>query len=128
VTGALAALERCEHVFLAAFVTAQATAAAVRAMAPEHVSIVAMGVRSAAPAPEDERCGDYLEHLLGDRPYDHIEACAEILANETAWRFLRNDQPYLPPADPALCLQRDLFDFALKAERQGERVVVRPIE
>lgn len=127
VTGALAALERAEHVFLAAFVTARATAAAVRALTPSHVSLVAMGVRSAAPAPEDERCGDCLEQLLGGRPYDHVDACTEILANETAHRFLRNDRPYLPSADPALCLQRDLFDFALKAEREGETVIARPI-
>ncbi len=127
VTGALAALDRCEHVFLGAYVTAAATAAAVRALGPTHVSLVAMGVRSAAPAPEDERCGDCLEHLLGGRHYDHVAACAEILANETARRFLRGDQPHLPAADPVLCLQRDLFDFALKAERQGERVIARPV-
>lgn len=127
VTGALTALERCEHVFLGAYVTAEATAAAVRALAPARVSLVAMGVRSAAAAPEDERCGDCLEHLLAGRPYDHVAACAEILANETARRFLRGDQPHLPAADPALCLQRDLFDFALNAERQGDRVVARPV-
>ncbi|MFO1152365.1 MAG: 2-phosphosulfolactate phosphatase [Rhodospirillales bacterium] len=127
VTGALAALERCEHVFLGAYVTARATAAAVRALAPAQVSLVAMGIRSMAPAPEDERCGDCLEHLLGGRPYDHVAACAEILQHETARKFLRGDQPHLPAADPALCLQRDLFDFALKAERDDDRVVVRPI-
>ena len=127
VTGALAALAHCEHVFLGAYVTAWATAAAVRGLAPAHVSLVAMGVRSTAAAPEDERCGDCLEHLLGGRPYDHVAACAEILANQTARRFLRGDQPHLPAADPALCLQRDLFDFALEAVREGDRVIARPI-
>ncbi|MFO1129110.1 MAG: 2-phosphosulfolactate phosphatase [Rhodospirillales bacterium] len=127
VTGALAALERCDHVFLGAFVTATATAAAVRALAPAHVSLVAMGVRSTAPAPEDERCGDYLEHLLAGTPYDHVDACAEILADETAQKFLRGDRPYLPAADPALCLQRDLFDFALEARRDGSLVIACPL-
>ena len=48
------------------------------------VSIVAMGVRSQAKAPEDEACGDYIESLLGGRPYDHVAALATILADETA--------------------------------------------
>jgi 2-phosphosulfolactate phosphatase len=127
VTGAIAALDRGPHVFLAGFVTAAATARAIRALNPQVVSLVAMGVRSLAPAPEDERCADCLEHLLTGRPYDHVAAVAEILADETAGKFLRGDKPYLPAADPVLCLQRDLFDFALAAVRDGDRVVARPV-
>lgn len=127
VTGALAALPRCRRVFLGAFVTAAATAAAIRALDPGEVSLVAMGVRSQAPAPEDERCADLLAHLLTGSGYDHVAACAEILADETAQKFLRGDKPHLPAADPALCLQRDLFATALEAVVDGDRVVARPI-
>jgi 2-phosphosulfolactate phosphatase len=127
VTGALAALDAADAVFLGAFVTARATAAAIRALAPSHVSLVAMGIRSQAPAPEDERCGDYLESLLADRDYDHVAAIAEILAQETAHKFLRGDRAYLPAADPAFCLQRDLFDWALRAERAPGGVVTVPV-
>lgn len=127
VTGAVAALAHADTVFLGAFVTATATVAAIRALAPKHVSIVAMGIRSQAKAPEDERCGDCLEALLTDTPYDHVAAMAEILAHETAQKFLRGDKPYLPATDPAFCLQRDLFNFALRAERLGERVAAIPV-
>jgi 2-phosphosulfolactate phosphatase len=122
VTGALAALERCDEVLLASYPTAQATAEYILRRRPQLVSIVAMGIRSQAPAPEDEACGDCIESLLGGRPYDHVAALAAILAHETAQKFLRGDKPYLPKEDPAICLQRDLFDFALRAERRGDRV------
>jgi 2-phosphosulfolactate phosphatase len=81
-----------------------------------------MGVRSQAKAVEDEACADYIESLLTGHGYDHLMALAEILADETARKFLRNDKPHLPPADPAICLQRDLFEFALRAERRDGRV------
>lgn len=127
VTGAVAALAHADAVFLGAFVTAAATVAAIRALAPTRVSIVAMGIRSRAKAPEDERCGDCLEALLTGASYDHVAAMAEILAHETAQKFLRGDKPYLPAADPAYCLQRDLFDFALRAEKQGDRIAAIPV-
>lgn len=122
VTGALAALAHCEAVFLASYMTARASAAAVRALAPDLVSIVAMGIRSTAPAPEDERCGDYIEALLTGGGYDHLAALAEIVAHETAQKFLRGDKAYLPREDPILCLQRDVFDFALRARRVADGV------
>jgi 2-phosphosulfolactate phosphatase len=122
VTGALTALDRCDEVLLASYVVARATTGYILRRGPEVVSIVTMGMRSLAKAPEDEACGDYIESMLCGRPYDHAQALANILVAETARRFLRNDKPHLPSADPALCLQRDLFDFALRAERRGDRV------
>lgn len=115
VTGALAALAHAERVFLASYLTAGATAAVIREQQPSVVSIVAMGLRSRWPAPEDERCGDYIASLLTGAPYDHLAAVAEIIGHETAQKFLRGDKAYLPKEDPVLCLQRDLFAFALEA-------------
>lgn len=122
VTGALAALARAERVYLASYLTARATAAVIRAQAPAVVSIVAMGIRSRAPAPEDERCGDYIASLLTGANYDHLAAVAEIVVHETAQKFLRGDKAYLPKEDPIFCLQRDLFGFALEAKATEEGV------
>jgi 2-phosphosulfolactate phosphatase len=127
VTGALAALDRCDEVLLGAFVTARATARYILAHSPTLVSLVAMGMRGKEPAPEDECCADYIESLLTDRAYDHLAALNTILHQSTAMRFLRGDKPYLPPQDPVYCLQRDLFPFALKAERCKDWVVARQV-
>lgn len=119
VTGALAASRQADEVLLASYVNARATANYLTSIKPPTVSIVAMGIRSQTPAPEDERCGDYLEHLLAGRPYDHADALREIIADETAQKFLRGDKPYLPREDPAICLQRDLFDIVLGLDMRG---------
>jgi 2-phosphosulfolactate phosphatase len=117
VTGAIAALEKAEEVLLASFVNARATAGYIGRKKPSRVSIVAMGIRSRERAPEDDFCGDYIESLLTGKFYDHIEALRQILAHETAGKFLRGDKPYLPREDPAICIQRDLFDYVIHAER-----------
>ena len=127
VTGAVEAMQHAGEVLLTSFVNARATADYILHRAPDTVSIVAMGIRSLEKAPEDELCGDYIESLLTGKPYDHVDALSGILAHETAQKFLRGDRDYLPKEDPALCLQRDLFDFALKAEQEGGRIAARRI-
>jgi 2-phosphosulfolactate phosphatase len=122
VTGALAALETADEVLLASFVNASATAKYILSRRPKLVSLVAMGIRSLEKAPEDEYCGDYIESLLTAKAYDHIRAMHHILAHETAQKFLRGDKTYLPREDPAICLQRDLFDFALRVQQRGDLV------
>jgi len=122
VAGAIAALEHSDEVLLASFVNARATAGYIAKKNPAAVSIVAMGIRAMEKAPEDEFCGDYIEHLLTGKAYDHTEALRVILAHESARKFLRGDMPYLPREDPAICLQRDLFDFVLRAERESEMI------
>ncbi|HYQ90630.1 MAG TPA: hypothetical protein VES89_00795 [Candidatus Competibacteraceae bacterium] len=60
--------------------------------------------------------------MLSGTPYDHVAALKAIISHETTQKFLRGDKPYLPKEDPGICLQPDLFDFALRAQRQGDRV------
>jgi hypothetical protein len=62
---------------------------------------------------------------LGAGDYDHNKALSEILSNETAQRFLRADSPHFPAEDTILCLQRDVYDFALRVERDQEHVLVK---
>ena len=118
VEGALAAMARADEVMLTSFMTARATARYIKERRPRCVSIVAMGDHRRVEVPEDLRCADYVDSLLSGRPYDHLAATDEILSNDSAQKFLRGDQPQYPREDPTLCLQRDLFDFALRAERR----------
>jgi hypothetical protein len=53
------------------------------------------------------------------------KALSDILFNETAQRFLRADNPHFPAEDPILCLQRDVYDFALRVERVKQLVWVK---
>jgi 2-phosphosulfolactate phosphatase len=127
VGGVPAALAHADEVLLASFLNARATAAYIRQADPPTVSLVAMGSRASVPAPEDERCADYLESLLTGKPYDHATALAEILAHPNARKYLDADNPHLSKEDIVLCLQRDMVDFALRAERRGDRIEAVPV-
>ncbi|MGD2023343.1 MAG: 2-phosphosulfolactate phosphatase [Desulfobacterales bacterium] len=128
VQGVLAALDCADEVLLASYNIAGATASYILAKQPEKVSLVAMGWDLKEIAPEDEWCARYISHLLGFCEYDHNEALREILFNKTAQRFLKTDEPDFPAEDPSLCLQRNVYGFALQAKRREDRVVVHKIE
>ncbi|MBN1294518.1 MAG: 2-phosphosulfolactate phosphatase [Candidatus Latescibacteria bacterium] len=127
VSGAVAAFEHSETVLLASFVNARATTDYILNTNPELVSIVAMGVVSVEPTPEDEFCGNYIESLLTGTSYDHVHSIDNILASESAQKFLRGDKSWYPKEDPVICLQRDLFDFALKVEYDNNKLTVKKI-
>jgi 2-phosphosulfolactate phosphatase len=124
VQGALTALERADEVLLCSYCVAGATARYLLSKNPRRVSIVGMGVKLKEKAPEDEWCACYLANLLGAAKYDHTDALAEILFQETTQKFLRGDRPEFPAEDPILCLQVDMFDFALQAVREGGMVLI----
>jgi 2-phosphosulfolactate phosphatase len=127
VQGALAALAGADEVLLGSYGLARSTAQYIMLKQPEHVSLVAMGWDLREKAPEDEWCARYLAHLLGAGDYDHFQALREIIFHETTQKFLRGDADHFPAEDPIICLQRDIFDFALKVCCQDDLVVVKKI-
>jgi 2-phosphosulfolactate phosphatase len=128
VQGALAALAVADEVLLGSYALAKSTAKYILSKNPGEVSLVAMGWNLKVTAPEDECCGRYIAHLLGDGQYDHVQALREIVYHETAQKFLRGDVSYFPAEDPLLCLQRDLYDFVLRAERENDLVIVKKVD
>ncbi|MFH1487377.1 MAG: 2-phosphosulfolactate phosphatase [Pseudomonadota bacterium] len=124
VTGAAAALSRADEVLLGSFLTAGAVTKYIKVKSPDLVTLVAMGDRASKRAPEDEACADYLEHLLTGKPYDALGALKEVVFQPTAQKFIQGMKPYLPREDPIFCLQRDLFDFVLRAEKRGKMILV----
>jgi len=127
VTGATAAFKRADEVVLGSFVTAKAIAGYIEKRQPELVTLVAMGERAERPAPEDEACADYLEHLLTGKQYDPAQVFHDVALQPTAQEFISGLKEYLPREDPIFCLQRDLFDFLLTVKRAGERLEVKAI-
>jgi 2-phosphosulfolactate phosphatase len=127
VTGATAAFKRADKVVLGSFVTAKAIAGYIETRRPDLVTLVAMGTRAETPAPEDEACADYLEHLLTGRQYDPVQAFQEVVFQSTAQKFISGAKEYLPCEDPIFCLQRDLFDFALIVRREEAKLEVKAV-
>jgi 2-phosphosulfolactate phosphatase len=131
--GVLAAAAQADEVILGSYMTASAIAQYISARckgatgAEPTVTIVAMGFEGIRPSVEDERCGDYIEHLLtggnaGGRSYDHVAALWECLNDPEIAASLRGEHAYRPKEDIALALQRDLFDFAMVGRLEGGHV------
>ena len=142
--GVLAAGAHAEQVILGSYMTAAATAAYIRdraradALVRGHettVTIVAMGFEGVRPSVEDERCGDYLEHLLRGgsedptlhrKRYDHLQAIWDCLNDPDIAASLRGEHHYRPKEDIVLSLQRDLFDFTMIGRPEHDHVLVTP--
>jgi len=128
VRGAIMAQGSADEVLAGSFVMAKALAHYIRLNRPQTVTLVAMGDRAKARAPEDEACADYLEHLLTATPYDHIRTLTEIVFQSTAQKFIQGTKPYLPREDPIFCLQKDLFHMVLKVIKRGNLLYLLPIQ
>jgi len=138
--GVLAAAANAEQVILGSYMTAAAIARHIRTTGGNDavVTIVAMGFEGIKPSVEDERCGDYIEHLLkvggldgpklgtseGGHPYDHMAALWECLNDPEIAKSLRGEHHYRPKEDIVLALQRDLFDFAMVGRLENGHVRV----
>jgi 2-phosphosulfolactate phosphatase len=132
--GVLAAAATADEVILGSYMTASAIARHIKTRheaggASAQVTIVAMGFEGIRPSVEDERCGDYIEHLLlnGDarrRRYDHVEALAACLSDPDIAASLRGEHAYRPKEDIVLALQRDLFEFAMVGHLEDGHVRV----
>jgi 2-phosphosulfolactate phosphatase len=126
--GALEASTTAAEIVLGSYMTAAATARYVRTanVTQPAATIVAMGFEGVETSVEDERCGDYLEHLLTAAPYDHLAALWECFNEASIAASLRGEHPYRSREDVMLALQRDLFDFAMVGRLvDGEVRVIR---
>jgi len=130
VRGVLSAVDHADTVILGSYVMAEAISKYIltQVQQPDVVYIVAMGSRGITKSPEDEGCADYVEHLLSGQTYNHIEAINTIILDKTAQKFLTGDKPYLPKEDPVFCLQRDLFNFVLLAQKSDGIVRINRVE
>jgi 2-phosphosulfolactate phosphatase len=128
VQGALTALEVADEVVVASYNIARATARYILSKQPAQVTLVAMGWDLKERAPEDDWCARYIAHLLGAGEYNHNQALREILFSQTAQRFLNANEPKFPPEDPVLCLQRDVYGYALGVRRQNNSVIIHKTE
>jgi 2-phosphosulfolactate phosphatase len=128
--GALEASATAAELVLGSYMTAAATARYVRtaSAAQPDATIVAMGFEGVETSVEDERCGDYLEHLLTGAPYDHLAALWECFNEASIAASLRGDHPYRSREDVMLALQRDIFDFAMVGRLVEDEVRVTRVD
>ncbi|MBL8152981.1 MAG: 2-phosphosulfolactate phosphatase [Anaerolineae bacterium] len=122
--GVAAAIQRSPAVILGSLVMAGAIATYVKQSGAETVSIVAMGSHGVTPGIEDEVCGEMLEQAILGQSYDWLDGLRRCLNDAYIQQALQGGLDYLPPDDIVLCLQPDLFDFVLVAQRRDGLIEV----
>lgn len=122
VNGVIRAMESAQKAIPGSFVMADAISSYIKELNPASVTLLAMGERALRPSPEDECCADYIESLLTGKEYDHISSLNRILNSYSAQKFFDPEKPHLPPQDPIICLQRDIFPMVLEAKRIEENI------
>ena len=73
---------------------------------------------------EDRAAAIVIEALLRGQEPPHEEAIAMVLRSPSALRH-HTPEPDRPIEDIDCCVNIDLFDFAMKVEVEGERLVAR---
>jgi len=113
-TQGMVAAEHADRLFAASLVVAAATARAIRAAAPDLVTLVATGEDRGHP--EDRACAELLEGLLLDRRLDIGRLLEPLERSDRYHHLLAGEQPGFPASDLALCLTADRFDFAMPVD------------
>ncbi len=115
--GIAAAAARVEAVFTGAFVNAAATVAAVQALRPDVVSVIAMGQAAESPCIEDSLCQCLFAARLAGQDFDTSTLAAQLRAAPAAAKFFDPQAHWAPQEDFALCAQLDTIDCAARLVR-----------
>lgn len=124
--GLLAAAPAASHVFTGAFVNARATIAAVCALDPADVTLVAMGHEARERCAEDDLCRVWFAAALAGRPLAPFDVAARLRAAPAADKFFDPAADWAPEGDFHLCTALDAVPFAVRLQvSAGSRPVLR---
>lgn len=111
-------------ILVASLVVARATASAVRALG-DDATLLAMGSPKGGIGDEDEVCAELLEARLAGRELDLGEVRRRVRDSRAGEKALDPSVEWITPEDLAFAQEVDRFDFAMRVEREGGRLVAR---
>ena len=126
--GIVTAAKTAQHMFAASLVTASATARAMRSVATDRITLVAMGEEGRVRSSEDEICTLYLRNLLEGRQGNPEAARQMILSGGEAAKFKDVNRPWLNPNDVPFALDIDRYDFAITVKMENGYPVARKFD
>ena len=123
-TQGIAAAAHAKHILVVSLVNAKATAAMAKSW-QEDITIVPMGWEG-RETEEDQLCADYLKALLENRKFPDLKKQAEDLRYSEGKKFFDpKQQDVFPEGDFAMCIEPDIFDFAMEVKQEGKWLVCR---
>ena len=117
--GLVHAADRADEVITGSFVNAGAIIRYIRERQPDVVSLVCMGYSADYEVEEDTFCAEYIKNALENRTSD-FEEMVRIVRETSGRRFFDPaTMHHSLPEDFEMCMRLDIFDFVLKATREG---------
>lgn len=123
-TRALFASPLAGEILACGFVNAKAVVDYVLDRKPEMVTMVAVGTNGDMRAQEDMMCAIYVKNELEDYP-NSFDTLKTFLAQvDSSEKFFDETRADVPENDYEMCMELDRFDFAVRAVRQEEGVML----
>ena len=114
-TKGLTNAKNADIIITGSFVNISAIVQYIKALNPEHVSLVAMGYRGTQSAEEDILCAELISAGLKNN-IDISDKKIASLQHSSGKRFFDSKNiDFSPPSDFFLCTMVDRFNFVLKA-------------
>ena len=110
--------QKADEIITGSLVNASAIARYIRAKNPKEVSLVCMGTAGKVKNPEDELCANYIKSMLSDeKTFDIGERIKDLRLNGGQHFFDPNNQEVFPQKDFYMCIERDIFDFVIRIDK-----------
>lgn len=109
-----------DMIITGSIVNAGAVAGYLKALKPEHVSLVAMGYKAKMPAHEDLLCAQIIKSELEGSKENFSERIHGLKDSSGKRFFIPENIGFSPPTDFFLCTMLNRFDFILKGERRND--------
>jgi 2-phosphosulfolactate phosphatase len=115
--------KKADVILFAGFVNAQATADYLKKKKPSLITLVGMGWEGTLRACEDDECAQYIKNTLNNITNNQKAIKKSLLTCKTAEKFFEDD-PDFPEIDFELSLEFDRFDFAIRALKQRNQILL----
>ena len=109
-----------DEILTGSFINAGAVIRYLKNQQPDLLSLVCMGYAAGIPTQEDTYCAEYIRNELIGIESVFGQWAEEIRRTSGRRFFLPENQDHSPPADFDICLERDRYDFVLRAQKIAE--------
>ncbi len=106
---------QADEILTGSFINAGSVVRYLKEVHPHRLSLVCMGYAAETKTQEDSYCAQYIRNELTGVESDYENWVEEIRHTSGQRFFLDENQGHSPAVDFDICLERDRYDFILKA-------------
>lgn len=118
---------KASAILTASLCCVSATVRHIKKLNTTTVTLIETGLQLGGWGDEDVACGDLIESLLLNKPYDLNEIIQRVQISHTGILFQDSTNTVFPLNDLECALAIDCFDFAMLVSRQNGQMVLKAV-